>query len=307
VGGRLFANLLLDTTGNRLSPQVTDHDHAYTFFGFYEHTALARPARMPQVTNARFSVRLLLDGPFSSRFNRSHKREDGRVLAGIAWRDSDDGTYIVELTLHSLGRYWKTSRRYVSNSNHNGRLKQFIIMGGPAWGYPRPGGFVNGTVPPIGQWVHYNIPWGEILQTAKREGQLRAPLGAGAKIVSIGAGIETSGEVKLRMLVSDFRLGVGSAPSPNPNPDPDNPAASIDVHLYVGGPAGSGAQIYGVKANKTHEGAVTQACGGGAAHRFAFNIPNWQQRRGQPVYAYGIDLTHEPHNRLLTSAPRSLR
>jgi hypothetical protein len=346
VGGRIFGNLSLDTTGHRLSPLVTDHDRAWTYFGFNETTYFNRPARMPPVTNARFSVRLLVDGPFSARFNKRHKREDGRVVLGIAWRDTDNGLYICELTLHSMNRFWKTTRRYVSNSNHGGRLKQFIIMGGPAWGYPRPGGFVNGTVPPIGQWLHYDIPWGEILQTAKREGQLRAPLGAGAKIVSIGAGIETSGEVKLRMLVSDFRLGVGSAPAPNPTPDPnpdpnpnpnptptptgdtpprgfldgvqngrawgwacdpDNPAASIDVHLYVGGPAGSGAQIYGVKANKTHEDAVSAGCGGGAAHRFAFNIPNWQQRRGQPVYAYGIDLTHEPHNRLLNSAPRALR
>jgi hypothetical protein len=68
--------------------------------------------------------------------------------------------------------------------------------------------------------------------------------------------------------------------------DPDAPLSSIDVHVYVGGPAGSGAPGFATTANVASEPAVAAECGGGDAHRFELNTPIAQ---GQPVYAYGID------------------
>jgi len=87
--------------------------------------------------------------------------------------------------------------------------------------------------------------------------------------------------------------------------DPDQPSASIPVHLYVGGPAGSGALVYGVIASMPNEGAVTTACGGGTAHRFKLTIPNWTAMAGKPVHAYGVDLTSNP-NAQLAGSPRTL-
>ena len=83
-------------------------------------------------------------------------------------------------------------------------------------------------------------------------------------------------------------------------------AASIVVHLYVGGPAGSGAPIYGLRANRSNEPAVSSVCGGGEAHRYRFAIPNWQARRGQPVYAYGINVGGG-RNAQLKGAPLAVR
>ncbi len=71
--------------------------------------------------------------------------------------------------------------------------------------------------------------------------------------------------------------------------DPDNPNVSNDVHIYIGGPAGSGAAGYAVTANQPRPD-VNQAFGIGGDHGFSFQIPS-QYADGQQyaVYAYGID------------------
>jgi len=85
--------------------------------------------------------------------------------------------------------------------------------------------------------------------------------------------------------------------------DPDAPSTSIAVHLYVGGPAGSGAVVHGVAANQGNEPAVTNACGGGTAHRFQLVLPG--VAAGQQVFAYGIDATSDP-NLQLSGSPRTM-
>lgn len=88
--------------------------------------------------------------------------------------------------------------------------------------------------------------------------------------------------------------------------DPDQPANSISVTFSVGGPAGSGAPAYTVKASESAEPAVSNECGGGTAHRFSFALPNWIAFRGQPVHAYGIDLTSSIQVQLRGS-PRTIQ
>ncbi|UPG95257.1 hypothetical protein [Luteibacter aegosomatissinici] len=66
---------------------------------------------------------------------------------------------------------------------------------------------------------------------------------------------------------------------------------SIDVHLYVGGPAGSGAFLRAVTANLASESAIQQAChGSGSAYRFS--IPLLEADKvtyyGQALYVHGI-------------------
>lgn len=65
---------------------------------------------------------------------------------------------------------------------------------------------------------------------------------------------------------------------------------SIDVHLYVGGPAGSGTGIVGVTANAASEGAVAQACwASGTAYRFSINLDSIRaQHGGKRIYVHGI-------------------
>lgn len=85
--------------------------------------------------------------------------------------------------------------------------------------------------------------------------------------------------------------------------DHDDPKRSIAVHLYVGGPAGSGAPGYALTANATHEDAVTWVCKGGTKHRYSFQLP--KDSCGKPVYAYGINIGGGSHT-LLTQSGRTV-
>ncbi|HZX80087.1 MAG TPA: Ig-like domain-containing protein [Lysobacter sp.] len=65
----------------------------------------------------------------------------------------------------------------------------------------------------------------------------------------------------------------------------------IDVHVYVGGPAGSGAYLSSARADRSSEPGVASACqAGGANYRFSVPIGNSQRAQfaGQPLYVHGI-------------------
>jgi hypothetical protein len=84
--------------------------------------------------------------------------------------------------------------------------------------------------------------------------------------------------------------------------DPDGPQAWIDVHVYIGGPAGSGAPGFATTANVASEPGVAAECGGGDAHRFNLIVPGGMaQYQGQPVHAYGIDWNGDPNAQLANS------
>lgn len=70
--------------------------------------------------------------------------------------------------------------------------------------------------------------------------------------------------------------------------DPDDPHNSNDVHIYIGGPAGTGTG-YAITANGSRPD-VNNAFGISGNHGFSFQIPA-QFNTGQwtPVYVYGID------------------
>jgi hypothetical protein len=68
---------------------------------------------------------------------------------------------------------------------------------------------------------------------------------------------------------------------------------SIDVHVYVGGPAGGGGTFaFSGNANQGSEPGVGAACDypSGSNYRFYLPIPHWvtQNYGGQPFYVYGI-------------------
>jgi len=67
---------------------------------------------------------------------------------------------------------------------------------------------------------------------------------------------------------------------------------SIDVHLYLGGPAGQGFYITAATANLPTEGNVSIACAtNGVPHRFAIPISAEVARifRGKPIFVHAID------------------
>ena len=67
--------------------------------------------------------------------------------------------------------------------------------------------------------------------------------------------------------------------------------SSISVHLYLGGPAGSGTLINGYSANLTSEPAVASACqASGTAYRFEIpvTLAMRQQYGNDPIYIHGI-------------------
>ena len=70
--------------------------------------------------------------------------------------------------------------------------------------------------------------------------------------------------------------------------DPDVPNESIDVHVYIGGPAGtSGAERIIINANKYRDD-VNRAYGIGGNHGFSATIPT-SKSGNQSVYVYGIN------------------
>lgn len=71
-------------------------------------------------------------------------------------------------------------------------------------------------------------------------------------------------------------------------------AASIQVHIYAGGPAGSGAGLGSIAANRASEAAVAQRCGtSGTAYRFAYplSVAVRKQYANKKIYVHGISPT----------------
>jgi hypothetical protein len=84
--------------------------------------------------------------------------------------------------------------------------------------------------------------------------------------------------------------------------DPDWPNGTIEVHVYIGGPAGSGAPGFATTASVASEPAISAECGGGDYHRFNLAVPGGMgQYAGQPVFAYGIDITGDGNAELAGS------
>jgi hypothetical protein len=68
-------------------------------------------------------------------------------------------------------------------------------------------------------------------------------------------------------------------------------AGSIDVHVYLGGPAGTGTFAFGGTANQANEPGVTSACNSTGTHyRFSLPIPPaiTQEYGGKFIYVHGI-------------------
>lgn len=71
-------------------------------------------------------------------------------------------------------------------------------------------------------------------------------------------------------------------------------ATSIDVHLYVGGPAGTGTAIGAYTANQASEQAIQDACHStGTLHRFSIPLSEAMRgdHAGEPIYIHGISPT----------------
>ena len=88
--------------------------------------------------------------------------------------------------------------------------------------------------------------------------------------------------------------------------DPDSSGTSITVHIYVGGPAGSGTLVASVTANKTRTD-VNSAAGISGDHGYSCTIDlrKYNLTGSKSVYVYGIDLSGRV-NSLLTSAPKTV-
>lgn len=70
-------------------------------------------------------------------------------------------------------------------------------------------------------------------------------------------------------------------------------AKSIDIHVYVGGPAGTGQMIGSRTAQLASEPAVGSVCGsGGKNHRFSFVLSEatLKKYKGKAIYVHGISL-----------------
>jgi len=67
--------------------------------------------------------------------------------------------------------------------------------------------------------------------------------------------------------------------------------ASIDVHVYAGGPAGAGTLVGGFRADQPSEGAVSKTCdANGKAYRFRIKLSPEQAKKaaGKPIFVHGI-------------------
>ena len=71
--------------------------------------------------------------------------------------------------------------------------------------------------------------------------------------------------------------------------DPDDPARPVWIHVYVGGPAGSGAALYKFEAKAYREDVETMFPGAGLYHGFNKNF-SVAERGNQTIYFYACDL-----------------
>jgi GH25 family lysozyme M1 (1,4-beta-N-acetylmuramidase) len=87
--------------------------------------------------------------------------------------------------------------------------------------------------------------------------------------------------------------------------DPDSPAAPIDVHVYIGGPAGDPAAVgFPLHASVSRDDLCTPL--GSCEHGFSMPVPlSFFDGADHLVYAYGIDSSGGP-NTLLRGAPQTL-
>ena len=85
--------------------------------------------------------------------------------------------------------------------------------------------------------------------------------------------------------------------------DPDSVSTSINVHVYVEGPAGSGYLLGGFPANLARND-VNTAIGITGKHGFVISIPEYLQNQYHTFYIYGIDATGN-NNALLAQSPKS--
>jgi len=78
---------------------------------------------------------------------------------------------------------------------------------------------------------------------------------------------------------------------------------AMDVHLYVGGSAGSGSLVKGATANKGSEAAVAAECQAGGNHRFSIPLTSGElaAHKGKKVFVHGISPVGKP-NKILTQS-----
>jgi hypothetical protein len=82
--------------------------------------------------------------------------------------------------------------------------------------------------------------------------------------------------------------------------DPDAPTASVDVHVYIDGPAGAGGTFI-----RAVTASVPRSAPGAGPHGFRFSIPSrYRDGAAHPLFVYGIDTSGAPaDNTLLSAAP----
>ncbi|EKO3566648.1 polysaccharide lyase [Vibrio metschnikovii] len=79
---------------------------------------------------------------------------------------------------------------------------------------------------------------------------------------------------------------------------------SVDVHLYVGGAAGKGTRVKGIKSDMKSSSGVAKACkSNGEQHRFKFYLDNEEVKKfqGKSIYVHGISLIGSGNRRLNNS------
>lgn len=87
--------------------------------------------------------------------------------------------------------------------------------------------------------------------------------------------------------------------------DQDKPTASIDVHLYFDGPAGTSTTARALTADGTRQDLCKAI--GSCDHGFAIPPPRaLRDNKPHQVYAYGINTNSSGNNPLLTNAPKTL-
>lgn len=87
--------------------------------------------------------------------------------------------------------------------------------------------------------------------------------------------------------------------------DKDNVNTTLTVHIYVGGPAGSGAPCYAITANKERPDVNKVFAGVGNNHGYDETI-NVSKSGNQKVYAYALNIGGGTDNPNLTNSPKSV-
>lgn len=261
-------------------------------------TALQASAAIPAISRSKYIKTYLLSGKIgvytSSSLRKRGTSSPSRTYNASIYSSDEIRVYKMTDSYSYISYPSNSGRRYgyiptsaITSNNHSqgaktskAKITTYKRAGGASYGYIAKGDLVYTTaqsgnytqvIYPAGS--HYKMGW---ISTSSYN-----------RYVNTG-GSTSSGHNPMGYLESVECMSNDTITVQGWVFDQDDLNRSLDIHIYIGGPAGSTEAVYGVKADK-YRADVNQAYPGvGYYHGFSSTI-NVRQTGAQSVYVYAIN------------------